>query len=485
MSISKHLANEKGAVYRLLAQGNATRIQLEIQRELIAAAPAAAVVIAKGDEGVDAVAQGHGVASVTAAIAAAEPHQQNDWPWSVLEVVMHRGEKMGSINASTALHLLAHGANEDTAIADASSYKATAIRGACHDLTARVVADVATKPRNLSIAAWSLARLAFRDDAPLVALATAVCAVAKDFNSQDAANVAWAYARLKSSQPECQDVLAAIGDRAAEEASIYQSRHIALIAWALASSRLKHQDFYWAVSSTTEASQAAKWSSADLAKLLWSFARVRCDAPPPLEATAARARQFRSELYGLQDVTLLMWAAGTLGATEARPAARMAARQLLDDGATRLRRGGALGLEARHLTSAAWALSRWQRHCRLTGWRQELKSSTCRAALHTLATVVSTRLADFRGDELARFLWALGSQGCLNLSLLAVPLDADLKQRSLSFTATFYTPVPSSGSERNKRGVLLEAEEICTVANALAWTFVHPTYSRRSVNRVR
>merc|ERR1711865_800066 len=85
--------------------------------------------------------------------------------------------------------------------------------------------------------------------------------------------------------------------------------------------------------------------------------------------------------------------------------------------------------EARHCANAAWALARWQHHCRLTGAGQECRPAVCRPALRVLANEAAGRLHDFSHSELARFLWSLGSQSCLHLSLLP-PVAADMQQRT-------------------------------------------------------
>merc|ERR1719507_2706153 len=89
---------------------------------------------------------------------------------------------------------------------------------------------------------------------------------------------------------------------------------------------------------------------------------------------------------------------------------------------------GAQGFEPRHCVNAAWALARWQRHCRLTGLRQECKPATCRPALRALASEGARRVGDMSPYELSRLLWSLGSQGCLHFRLWAPLLSVDFRR---------------------------------------------------------
>merc|ERR550532_1538138 len=107
-----------------------------------------------------------------------------------------------------------------------------------------------------------------------------------------------------------------------------------------------------------------------------------------------------------------------LGISDPRPAAHDSVQRLLQHTARQLRAAGARGFEPRHCANAAWALARWQRHCRLTGLRQECKPATCRPALRAVATEAVARIGEFTPRELTRLLWAFGSQACLSFELM-------------------------------------------------------------------
>ena len=66
-----------------------------------------------------------------------------------------------------------------------------------------------------------------------------------------------------------------------------------------------------------------------------------------------------------------MWAAYSLGVKDGRGASMRAVKRMLQHGAREIKVRQAQAFEPRHLINAAWALARWQRHCRLTGWPQE------------------------------------------------------------------------------------------------------------------
>lgn len=71
-----------------------------------------------------------------------------------------------------------------------------------------------------------------------------------------------------------------------------------------------------------------------------------------------------------------MWSAYRLGVRDGRGASVRAVKRMLQHGAREIRVRQALGFEPRQLMNAAWALARWQRHCRLQGWPQEHTANT-------------------------------------------------------------------------------------------------------------
>merc|ERR1719410_1875865 len=117
-----------------------------------------------------------------------------------------------------------------------------------------------------------------------------------------------------------------------------------------------------------------------------------------------------------------------IGVNDDRPVTHVNVQRLLQHAARQVRNAGASGFEPRHCTNAAWALARWQRHCRLTGVPQECKPAVCRPALRALAAEAIGMLNKFEVKELSRLLWALGSQSCLQLRLFAPGLVPDFQR---------------------------------------------------------
>ncbi|CAJ1456130.1 unnamed protein product, partial [Effrenium voratum] len=100
----------------------------------------------------------------------------------------------------------------------------------------------------------------------------------------------------------------------------------------------------------------------------------------------------------------------------------LAVKRMLQHAAREIRNHGAKDFEPQHLMNAAWALARWQRHCRLNGLPQECKDYVCRPALRVLATEAAHHAHHFRAREMSRLVWALASQSCLKLREMGPPL---------------------------------------------------------------
>lgn len=411
MPISKHLANETGTVYRLLRQ-NIPRPQLELQHQLVRAAK---------------LQQG---------------------PGPILGVVQNHVQDFHAVNSGTALHLLVQStqeyrSNDGTTM----SQMLQAVRAECPRLLNRILVDVEKKPRDLATAAWSLAHLAVSHEETLAKLAREVEKAAGHFEGQDVANTMWAFTKLyvRHSRP----LLGTLANVAMTHLKDYEPRHLVGAAWALANSRVLHEDYFWIAARIAQETRAKHWGPQDISNFLWAYATLRCEAPPPLESLVSRAAALGWHKFLPRELSITMWAVMTLGIRDSRPSVHSCVQRLLQHTARHLRDVRPQDFEPQHFTNAAWALSRWQRHCRLFGWPQECKAATCRPALRSLANAAANRTAEFKSAELARFLWALGSQACLHLRVIGPGLVKDLQQpgRLAQFTA----------------------EDVCTVVTVLSW----------------
>eukprot|EP00434_Breviolum_minutum_P019791 symbB.v1.2.017463.t1/scaffold1361.1/size175804/3 len=381
--ISKHLslACEGGAVYRLLLQGVSQK-DLEIQKDLLTAA--------------------YGRQDVSKLHPAATSR--------ILDAVHHHKADLGAVNASTALHLLAQTrqAGEVAKVAD---------------LIMSVVAGSA-EPRDLAIASWASARLELGQvdgcSEALQALQDAIHVAAFKLEGQDVANVAWAFATL------CPQKSKKLLEKLAQESSMklkeFSPRHLAITTWSLAKVKVRNDDFMLAAVHVLKRSKAENWMPQDLSNFLWASASLRCDVPLPLDVLAARAADLRWQHFKPQELSICMWAAYTLGVVDGRGASILAVKRMLQHAAREIRVNGAKDFEPRHVMNAAWALARWQRHCRLMGWPQECKDYVCRPALRILMAEASKNLDAFRPHELSRLIWAVASQSCLKLREVGPPL---------------------------------------------------------------
>lgn len=408
-SISKYQPSSQGVVYRLLKDGVSERA-LKIQQQLLDVAP-----------------EHNRLASVTAS---------------------HLTE-MDTTNASTALHLLAQHAGlsmEDKALAS--------------PLVEKILGDPKVQPRDVALAAWSLARLAVKDEVVLAALASAVRSSMDELNGQDAAQVAWAFATLQTAQGE--SLLSDVANSASRRLDDFSPRHVVGVLWALGAARVRNEDYCWAAAAVTESTKANQWVSQDVANFLWAFAVLGCEAPPPLVVIVSCAAELGWRHFQPQELSTCMWAAMTLGRRDPRPAARSSVQRLLQHAARELRDASRVQqLECQHLANVAWALARWQRHCRFSGWPQACKPATVRPVLRALAKEAAPRLSEFGSRELSRFIWALGAESCLHIRLLAPPLLQELR--------------------RPKRLRAWDCDELVSVSTALAWAHERLFWEPRAV----
>ncbi|CAJ1376714.1 unnamed protein product [Effrenium voratum] len=380
--ISKHLslACEAGAVYRLLQQG-VPKAELQIQKELLSAA--------FGPDPSASDAKFHPDAR-RRILAATQRHA------------------LGAVNASTALHLLAQTSAKGPRIAGGNTAEVS-------DLVLAVVAGAAS-PRDLAVASWAVARLGLASDSALAALENAAKAAAEEMDGQDLANVCWAFATMRPFRngSDLEDpLLAQLAEVASHKAHTMSPRHLAIVTWSLAKARVRHEDFCWSAAGAVKSSKAAKWLPQDLANFLWAFAVLRLDRQiAPLDVVAARAAELNWDKFRPQELSIAMWAAYSLGIRDFRGSSALAVKRMLQHAAREIRNHGAKDFEPQHLMNAAWALARWQRHCRLNGLPQECKDYVCRPALRVLATEAAHHAHHFRAREMSRLVWALASQSC-------------------------------------------------------------------------
>lgn len=427
MAISKHLAHEGGTAYQLLRRG-VQGTNLDVQRELLDAGSAAQGALT-----------------------------------CLLDVVQRRTSGMDAVNASTALHLLATTSQDRSSSSSGSSSSIrTSSIVAARELLRCVVGDGAAQPRALAISAWSAAQLRVDGEA-LDSLGDAVVRTRGVFEGQDAANVVWAFATLRP--PKHVEVLRAIATKATPLLDQFTPRHLVGIAWGLAVARVQHTEFFAAAAKAAETDKAAHFVPQDVANLLWAYAAARLKTAAPMAALTARTAVLGWDTFAPADTAVAMWAAMSIGVEDRRPATHAHVQRLLHFAARHLRQVGASGFEARHLTNAAWALARWQRHCRLHGLRQQCKAALVRPALRALAQESASRFGEFSSNELSRFLWSLGSESCLRLRVLAPGLVVDFRR-------------PSRLAE-------MDSGEMMTVATALSWSLERAVWERQGVRSGR
>ncbi|CAK8987285.1 Uncharacterized protein SCF082_LOCUS910 [Durusdinium trenchii] len=322
-----------GAVYRLLLSG-VSKSELEIQKELLTAA--------FGHDPPEDAGNFHPKATARIAGAAAA-----------------RRQELGAVNASTALHLLAQ------------ARKPGEVCGIAPDLIITVVGGAA-QPRDLAIASWAAARLS-------------VDAFKADAGHAEALQALQEAVKVEASQ----GILWHLAEHSTSRISAFSPRHLAILTWALAKTKLRHETLM----------------KSDLSNFIWASAVLRCDSP--LEQMASRAAALRWEKFRPQELSIAMWAAYSLGVAERKGSAQRAVKRMLQHGAREIR-----DFEPLHLMNAAWALARWQRHCRLAGLPQECKDYVCRPALRILAAEAAKDFSRFGARELSRLMWAVASQSC-------------------------------------------------------------------------
>ncbi|CAE7242125.1 slc44a2 [Symbiodinium sp. CCMP2456] len=399
-----------GATYRLLNQG-VSKLDLQIQSEILAAA------------------FGKDPTSVLDAGATSR----------ILRTVHTWKDKLGAVNASTALHLLAQSSQSTDALPRLHQESA--------ELVLSTVAGNA-QPRDLAIASWAAARLRLERagcaDRALQALNIAALACAARMDGQDMANIAWAFATM---QLQAEELLTVLAEEASTKLQQFEPKHMVVLTWALAKAKVRSEDFCWAAASETQRSKASKWMPQDISNFLWANAVLRCEAPVPMEILAARAADLHWKQFRPQELSISMWGAYTLGVHGRGPTTR-AVKRMLQHAAREIRTSGAQDFEPRHIINAAWSLARWQRHCRLMGWPQELKPYVCRPALRVLLGEAARDLQKFAARELSRLMWAGASQSCLKLRELGPPL--------LQYV-------------RTSRAAEFDTDDLVSLVNSLAW----------------
>lgn len=330
--ISKHLslACEGGAVYRLLLQG-VSQQELGIQQDLLTAAYGAEVRLSR--------------------LHPAAPSR-------LLQTVQRHQAKLGAVNASTALHLLAQAVPSASPASPVSASVAGALLSAASQPTA--------EPRDLAVASWASAKLQLSNCDALQALQDAIQASAERLDGQDVANVCWAFASMDSSVASQPHFFAPLADAAVPKIrDHFSARHVAITCWALAKVRLPHDDFILAAAGAMQGSKADGWMPQDLSNFLWSSAALRCDLPLPLELIAQRAAQLTWQQFKPQELSICMWAAYTLGVVDGRGASIRAVKRMLQHAAREIRVRGAEDFEARHLLN--W-LGLWHAGSGIADW---------------------------------------------------------------------------------------------------------------------
>ena len=211
----------------------------------------------------------------------------------ILRTVHAWKDKLGAVNASTALHLLAQSSQSTDALPR------------LHQESAELVLSTVggnAQPRDLAIASWAAAKLRLERagcaDTALQALNIAALACAARMDGQDMANIAWAFATM---QLQAEELLTVLAEEASAKLQQFEPKHMVVLTWALAKAKVRSEDFCWAAASETQRSKASKWMPQDISNFLWANAVLRCEAPVPMEILAARAADLHWKQFRPQD----------------------------------------------------------------------------------------------------------------------------------------------------------------------------------------
>ncbi|KAJ8601610.1 hypothetical protein CTAYLR_008466 [Chrysophaeum taylorii] len=203
---------------------------------------------------------------------------------SILSLFVARGKKFSARNLATAAHRVAKfgGRGNDNVRCDR---RVIALADACQ----RCIREF--NPQNLANTAWAFARAGI--DAPQLFAAIADAALSRlgEFNPQDLANTAWAVATAGIEAPR---LFAVIAD------------DLANTAWAVATAGIEAPRLF-AVIADVIPSRLKEFNPQNLANTAWAVATAGIEAPQLFDAIALAVRSLLGE-FNPQELANAAWA---------------------------------------------------------------------------------------------------------------------------------------------------------------------------------
>lgn len=195
-------------------------------------------------------------------------------------------------------------------------------------------------PQQLANIAWAFAKVRSEDPVLFGELADAAIAKQHDFRPQGLANLAWAFAKTACFHEQLFGEMAAWGPRWLPSCN---PQELSNLAWAFVTAGRGDSAMLDALD-TLAASRVKELAPQGLANIAWAFATAALHHSRFMEVAVPRAEHDIGR-FRPQELTNLLWACGKLG---------LDCKQLLDTAATQV--SGALGkYQPQNLANLAWA----------------------------------------------------------------------------------------------------------------------------------
>jgi len=233
------------------------------------------------------------------------------------------------------------------------------------------------EPQNLANLAWAFATAGRATHALLDAVAEESAGRVRDFKPQDLANTAWAFATAGHAAPALFD---AIGEEAAGRVRDFKPQELFNAAWAFATAGHAAPALFDAIGREA-AARVRELNPQDLSNTAWAFATAGHAAPALFDAigreSAGRMRAFKP-----QELSNMAWAFATAG--HAAPA--------LFDAIGREAAGRVRELNPQNLTNTAWAFA--------------TAGHAAPALFDAIGREAAARVRELKPQELANTAWA-------------------------------------------------------------------------------
>jgi len=316
--------------------------------------------------------------------------------------------------------------------------------------------------QNLANTAWAFATAGRAAPALFDAISVEAACRVSDFNPQNLANTAWAFATAGRAAPVLFEALAA---EAAQRVRDFSSQNLANTAWAFATAGRAAPALFDAIAA--EATRRVRASSTqDMANTAWAFATAGRAAPVLFDALAAEVVRRVRELNP-QEMANTAWAFATAGRAAPALFAAIAA-----EAAPRVRE-----FKPRELANMAWDFA--------------TAGHAAPVLFDAIAAEAARRVRDFNSQDLANTVWAFATAGRAAPALFdAIAAEAARRVRKftpqgLASTAWAFATVGRAAPalfdaiavEAAKRLDELNPQNLANVAWALAAADASPTKS--------